>query len=131
MTDCVGKEYNGFTAVDDLKINGKLTLGENTADNGGLRLAWEAFLADAQRKGIDLTQKQDGYTPVQQFFIAFGQNWCGTSRPQQMRVQVQTDPHSPQHFRIDGVVQNMPEFGRAFGCQPGQPMMPVNACHVW
>jgi len=131
MTDCEVKEYDGFTAVGDLKVNGKLTLGENTADNGGLRLAYEAFLADAQRKGIDLTQKQDGYTPIQQFFLAFGQNWCGAIRPAQVRLQVQTDPHSPPQFRIDGVVQNMPEFGHAFGCTPGQPLMPVNACHVW
>jgi endothelin-converting enzyme/putative endopeptidase len=131
MTDCEVKEYGNFTAVDDLKVNGKLTLGENTADNGGLRLAYQAFLADAQRKGIDLTKKQDGYTPIQQFFVAYGQNWCGSVRPQQVRLQVQTDPHSPRQFRIEGVIQNMPEFGHAFGCTAGQPMMPVNACHVW
>jgi putative endopeptidase len=132
MTDCEVKEYGSFTAVDDLKINGKLTLGENTADNGGLRLAYEAYLADAQRKGIDVAAKQpDGYTSIQEFFVAYGQDWCGSSRPQQLRLQVQTDPHSARHFRIDGVVQNMPEFGHAFGCTSGQPMMPVNACHVW
>ena len=132
MTDCEVKEYDGFTAVDDLKVNGKLTLGENTADNGGLRLAYEAFLADAKRKNIDVTAKQaDGYTPIQEFFVAYGQNWCGSLRPQQVRLQVQTDPHSPRQFRVDGVVQNMPEFGHAFGCKSGQPMMPVNACHVW
>ncbi|HUO26823.1 MAG TPA: M13 family metallopeptidase [Candidatus Aquilonibacter sp.] len=132
MTDCEVNEYGNFTVVDDLKINGKLTLGENTADNGGLRLAYEAYLADAKSKGIDLEKKQaDGYTPVQEFFIAYGQNWCGSVRPAQLRLQVQTDPHSPRHYRIDGVVQNMPEFGHAFGCTAGQPMMPVNACHVW
>jgi endothelin-converting enzyme/putative endopeptidase len=131
MTDCEVKEYGNFVAVDDVKINGKLTLGENTADNGGLRLAFLAFLADAKRKNIDLTQKQDGYTPIQQFFLGHGQNGCGDTRPEQLRLQVQTDPHSPRKFRIDGVVQNMPEFGQAFGCKPGQPMMPVNACRVW
>jgi putative endopeptidase len=130
-TDCEVKEYDNFTAVDDVKINGKLTLGENTADNGGLRLAYIAFLADAKRKNIDLDQKQDGYTPLQQFFLGFGQDWCGDTRPQQLRLQVQTDPHSPRKFRVDGVVQNMPEFGKAFGCKPGQPMMPVNSCRVW
>src|SRR5579872_590616 len=130
-TDCEVKEYDNFTAVDDVKINGKLTLGENTADNGGLRLAYIAFLADAKRKNIDLNQKQDGYTPLQQFFLGFGQDWCGETRPQQLRLQVQTDPHSPRKFRVDGVVQNMPEFGKAFGCKPGQPMMPVNSCRVW
>lgn len=129
--DCEVKEYGNFTAVDDVKVNGKLTLGENTADNGGLRLAYMAFLEDAKRKNIDLTKKDNGYTPIQQFFLAHGQNWCGEIRPEQVRLQVQTDPHSPRQFRINGVIQNMPEFGNAFGCKPGQPMMPVNACRVW
>lgn len=131
MTDCEVKEYGNFVAVDDVKVNGRLTLGENTADNGGLRLAYIAFLADAKRKSIDLSKKQDGYTPLQQFFLGHAQNWCGSTRPQQVRLQVQTDPHSPRQFRVNGVVQNMPEFGQAFGCKTGQPMMPANACHVW
>ena len=131
MTDCEVKEYGNFTAVGDVKVNGKLTLGENTADNGGIRLAYQAFLEDAKRKGIDLAAKQDGYDAIQQFFIGFAQNWCSNQRPEMIRLQVQTDPHSPDIFRIMGVVQNMQEFGKAFGCKPGQPMMPVNACHVW
>jgi endothelin-converting enzyme/putative endopeptidase len=132
MTDCEVKEYDSFTVIDDLKINGKLTLGENTADNGGLRLALVALEDDAKRKKIDLNTKDDsGFTPLQQFFLAYGQNWCGTNRPEQVRLQVQTDPHSPREFRIKGAVQNMPEFGQAFGCKAGQPMMPVNACRVW
>jgi len=129
--DCTAKEYSNFVAVDDVKVNGKLTLGENTADNGGLRLALIAFLADAKRKNIDLDQKQDGFTPLQQFFLGHGQNWCGSTRPEQLRVQVQTDEHSPREFRVNGVVQNMPEFGKAFGCKVGQPMMPQNVCRVW
>jgi len=115
--DCEVKEYGSFVAVDDVKVNGKLTLGENTADNGGLRLAYIAFLADAKRKSIDLTAKQDGYTPLQQFFLGHGQTWCGSTRPEQLRLQVQTDPHSPRQFRVNGVVQNMTEFGQAFGCK--------------
>jgi endothelin-converting enzyme/putative endopeptidase len=130
--DCEVKEYGSFTAVDDVKINGKLTLGENTADNGGLRLAYMALQEDAKRKGIDLKAKDDsGYTPEQQFFLAYGQDWCGSTRPEQVRLQVQTNPHSPREFRIKGVIQNMPEFGEAFGCKTGQPMMPANACRVW
>ncbi len=129
--DCEVKEYGNFVAVDDVKVNGKLTLGENTADNGGLRLAYIALLADAKRKNIDLEKKQDGYTPIQEFFLGHGQSWCGSTRPEQLRLQVQTDPHSPRQFRANGVVQNMPEFGHAFGCKTGQPMMPVNACRVW
>ena len=129
--ECTVKEYSNFVAVDDAKVNGKLTLGENTADNGGLRLAFLAFLADAKRKNIDLTQKEDGYTPIQQFFLGHGQNWCGSTRPEQLRLQVQTDPHSPREFRVNGVVQNMPEFGKAFSCKTGQPMMPEKVCRVW
>jgi endothelin-converting enzyme/putative endopeptidase len=130
-SDCTVKEYGNFVAVDDVKVNGKLTLGENTADNGGLVLAWIAFLADAKRKNIDLAQKQDGFTPAQQFFLGHGQGWCGKTRPEQLRLQVQTDPHSPREFRVNGVVQNMPEFGQAFGCKVGQPMMPEKVCRVW
>jgi putative endopeptidase len=129
--DCTVKEYNSFVAVDDAHVNGKLTLGENTADNGGLRLAFLAFLADAKRKNIDLGEKLDGFTPVQQFFLGHAQNWCGSTRPEQMRLQVQTDPHSPREFRVNGVVQNMPEFGEAFACKMGQPMRPENICRVW
>src|SRR5579859_2514794 len=128
--DCEVKEYSSFVAVDDAKVNGKLTLGENTADNGGIRLAYMAFLADAKRKGIVLNRKQDGYTAVQQFFIGYGQDWCGTFRPEALRTHVQTNPHSPFQFRVNGVVQNMREFGDAFGCKSGQPMTPVNACRV-
>ncbi len=130
-TDCEVKEYGDFTVPGGVHVNGKLTLGENTADNGGLRLAWAAFLADAKRKTLDLGQKQDGYTPEQQFFLGFAQNWCGEQRPEQERLQVQTDPHSPLKFRVNGVVRNMPEFGQAFGCKEGQPMEPANACRVW
>ncbi len=125
------QEYNNFVVVDDVKINGKLTLGENTADNGGLRLSYIAFLADAKRKSLDLNRKQEGYTAAQQLFLGYGQNWCGETRPEAERLQVQTNPHSPRKFRVNGVVQNIPEFGQAFGCKPGQPMMPVNACRVW
>ena len=131
MTDCEVTEYSNFTVVDEVKVNGKLTLGENTADNGGLRLAYVAFLEDAKRKNLNLDAKQDGFTPIQQFFLAHAQNWCGDTRPQQLRLQVQTDPHSPREFRANGVLENMPEFGKAFNCKAGQPMMPANACRVW
>jgi endothelin-converting enzyme/putative endopeptidase len=129
--DCEVREYGSFVAVDDVHVNGKLTLGENTADNGGLRLAYMALLEDAKRKGIDVNQKQDGFTPLQQFFIGFGQDWCGESRPEMQRLQVQTNEHAPREFRVMGVVQNMHEFGEAFGCKVGQPMMPQNSCRVW
>ena len=128
---CETDEYGKFIVDNDAHVNGQLTLGENTADNGGLRLAYIALLADAKRKDLKLDQKEDGYTLTQQFFLAFAQDWCGSTRPQQERVQVQTDPHSPAQFRVDGVVQNMPELGAAFGCKVGQTMVPVKACRVW
>ena len=130
-TDCEVTEYSQFSVPGDVKLNGKLTLGENTADNGGLRLAYIAFLADAKQKSIDLSKSQDGFTPQQQFFLGYAQNWCGEMRPETERVLAQTDPHSPLKIRTLGVVRNMPEFGQAFGCKAGQPMEPENACRVW
>jgi endothelin-converting enzyme/putative endopeptidase len=132
QASCIVNEYDNFTAVGDLKVNGKLTEGENIADNGGLRLAYMAFLADAKNKGIDLKKKdKHGFTPIQEFFIAFGQDWCGEMRPALTRLLVQTDPHSPDRIRANGVVQNMPQMGKAFGCKVGDPMMPEQPCRVW
>jgi putative endopeptidase len=129
---CVADEYSNFVAVDDLKVNGKLTLGENTADNGGARIALmalEHMIADDKtgREG----KKIDGYTPEQRFFLGFARVWCEKRRPEVARVRVLTDPHSPGKYRVDGVVQNMPEFQKAWGCKAGQPMVAENACHVW
>ncbi len=130
-TDCLVNEYGGFTAVDDVKINGKLTLGENTADNGGLVLAYMAYLERAKKEGIDLQTKKDGYTSPQRFYIAFAQNWCENSRPESVRAQVLSDPHSPDHFRANGAIVNQPGFAEAFGCKKGSPMVPVDSCRVW
>jgi endothelin-converting enzyme/putative endopeptidase len=129
---CVANEYSNFVAVDDLKLNGKLTLGENTADNGGARIALmalEHMIADDKtgKEGM----KIDGYTPEQRFFLGFARVWCEKQRPEIARVRVLTDSHSPGKYRVDGVVQNMPEFQKAWGCKAGQPMVAENACHVW
>jgi putative endopeptidase len=129
---CVANEYSNFVAVDDLKLNGRLTLGENTADNGGARIALMALeRMIAEDKTGKEGQKIDGYTPEQRFFLGFGRVWCEKTRPEQSRVLVLTDPHSPGKYRVDGVVQNMPEFQKAWGCKAGQPMVAENACHVW
>ena len=124
---CVANEYSGFTSVDDVKLNGRLTLGENTADNGGIRIALMA-LHDTL-KGKD--EKEDGYTTDQRFFLGYAQIWCENSSPESRRQSAMTDPHSPGHFRVQGVLQNMPEFQKAFACQSGQPMVSENACRVW
>jgi endothelin-converting enzyme/putative endopeptidase len=129
---CVANEYSNFVAVDDLKLNGKLTLGENTADNGGARIALmalEHMIAD-DKTGKE-GQKIDGYAPEQRYFLGFARVWCEKRRPEVARVRVLTDPHSPGKYRVDGVVQNMPEFQKAWGCKAGQPMVAENACHVW
>jgi endothelin-converting enzyme/putative endopeptidase len=129
---CVADEYSNFVAVDDLKLNGRLTLGENTADNGGARIALMALEhMIAEDKSGKEGQKIDGYTPEQRFFLGFGRVWCEKRRPETARVRVLTDPHSPGKYRVDGVVQNMPEFQKAWGCKAGQPMVAENACHVW
>ena len=129
---CVANEYSNFVAVDDLKLNGRLTLGENTADNGGARIA---LMALEQMIALDKTgkevQKIDGYTPEQRFFLGFARVWCEKQRPESLRNSVLTNPHSPGKFRVDGTVQNMPEFQKAWGCKAGQPMVAENACHVW
>jgi len=129
---CVANEYSNFVAVDDLKLNGRLTLGENTADNGGARIA---LMALEQMIANDKSGKEgakiDGYTPEQRFFLGFARVWCEKQRPEIARTRVLTDPHSPGKYRIDGVVQNMPEFEKAWGCKAGQPMVSENACHVW
>ena len=129
---CVADEYSNFVAVDDLKLNGRLTLGENTADNGGARIALAALehLIAEDKTGKE-GEKIDGYTPEQRYFLGFGRVWCEKRRPEVARMRVLTDPHSPGKYRVDGVVQNMPEFEKAWGCKAGQPMVAENACHVW
>ncbi len=129
---CVADEYSQFIAVDDVKLNGRLTLGENTADNGGARVALAALeRMIAEDKTGKEGHKIDGYTPEQRFFLGFGRVWCEKSRPESLRMRVKVDPHSPGKYRVDGVVQNMPEFQKAWGCKAGQPMVAENACHVW
>jgi putative endopeptidase len=130
-TDCLSNEYSGFTAVDDVKVNGKLTLGENTADNGGILLSFMAYMQRAKEEHIDTAQKIDGFTGPQRFYIAYAQNDCENTHPEAVRSLVLTDPHSPDPIRVDGVVQNQPAFAAAFGCKAGTPMAPTKSCRVW
>jgi predicted metalloendopeptidase len=129
---CVADEYSSFTAVKDdkgeVKLNGKLTLGENTADNGGLKLAYMALIDIMGDAGA---KESDGYTPQQRFFLAYGQIWCQNVTDQEARKRVLTDPHSPGEWRVNGAVQNSAAFQKAFGCKAGQPMVRENACRVW
>jgi putative endopeptidase len=129
-TQCIVDEYDQFVAVDDVHVRGKLTLGENTADNGGLRIAYMALmksLADAGKPA----EKIDGFTPEQRLFIGWGQIWCQNQTDQMARLLALNNEHSPGQYRANGVVENMPEFQKAWGCKAGQPMVRANACRVW
>ncbi|HLY92194.1 MAG TPA: M13 family metallopeptidase [Candidatus Angelobacter sp.] len=129
-TQCIVDEYDKFVAVDDVHVRGKLTLGENTADNGGLRIAYMALmksLADSGKQPGAI----DGFTPEQRVFIGWGQIWCQNQTDQMARLLAINNEHAPGNFRVNGVVQNMPEFQKAFGCKAGQAMVSANACRVW
>ena len=130
-TDCEVNEYGSFEAAPGQKLNGSLTLGENTADNGGLRLAYAALMASLANSPGSVAPQIDGYTPAQRFFLSFGQIWCENVREQAARSRAMTDPHSPGQWRVNGAVQNFDEFGKAFSCKKGAPMYPENSCRVW
>jgi len=126
--DCISTQYSGYTVIDDIKINGKLTLGEDVADLGGLLLAYMAWKEDTKGQKLDLI---DGLSPEQRFFVGYGQSWCGETRAETKRLRATVDPHSPEKYRTNGVVSNMPEFQEAFHCKAGSPMVNVKQCRVW
>jgi predicted metalloendopeptidase len=129
-TTCVADEYSKFVAVEDVHLNGRLTLGENTADNGGIHIALMA-LRKAMAKDASIAQAKEGFTPEQRFFLGFAQVWCQNQTPESARLLAKTDPHSPGEYRVIGTVQNSADFAKAFNCKPGQKMVSQNACHVW
>lgn len=122
---CFQAEYSAFHAEDGTPVDGKLTLGENIADNGGIRLSYAALHPS------ESGPKLEGFTPAQRFFLAWGQIRCENVTPAAARTQAQSDPHSPGRWRVNGVVSNMPEFERAFSCRAGAPMAPVKRCSLW
>jgi putative endopeptidase len=129
-TGCIADEYSKFSPVDDVHLNGRLTLGENTADNGGSHIAMMAL-----RKRIEqdpkLGETKDGFTADQRFWLGFAQIWCQNATPESSRLLAKVDPHSPGKFRVIGTVQNSADFAKAFNCKPGDKMVSENACHVW
>ena len=126
--NCVRDQYAGFVIVDDIHINSKLTSGEDVADIGGTLLAYIAW--KKQTQGQTLTNA-DSFTPDQRFFVGMAQWACENERPENLRVNALTNPHSPGYARINGVVSNMPEFQKAFNCKAGQPMVHIPTCRVW
>jgi putative endopeptidase len=127
-TQCIVDQYSRYIATDDVKVNGKLTLGENTADNGGLRIAYMALQEALNNKSRD---KIDGFTPEQRLFLGWGQIWCENDRSENARLRATVDPHSPARARVNGVVANMPEFAKAYSCKAGSPMINATQCRVW
>jgi predicted metalloendopeptidase len=128
-TRCVIDQYGAYEALPGVKLNGELTLGENIADIGGLKLAFSAF-KDAQKASTERIAS-DGYTEEQLFFLAYGQSWCEKDRPEVLDLMVKTNPHAPTRFRVDGVVSDVPAFADAFACKEGTPMRPAKICAVW
>jgi endothelin-converting enzyme/putative endopeptidase len=127
-TDCVTEQYAHYTIIDDIKINSKLTLGEDVADLGGTLLAYIAWKNATRGETL---KAADGFSPDQRFFIGMAQWACGSERDENKRVNAVTNPHSPDEYRINGVVVNLPEFGQAFACKVGQPMVKEKVCRVW
>jgi endothelin-converting enzyme/putative endopeptidase len=125
---CISDQYSQYVIVDDIKINGKLTLGEDVADLGGLILAYMAWQNETKDRKLDPI---DGFTPEQRFFIGYGQSWCSNVRDETKRLSAAVDPHSPPEYRTNGVVSNMPGFQQAFHCKAGAPMVRQNRCRVW
>jgi putative endopeptidase len=125
---CISTQYSNYTIIDDIKINGKLTLGEDVADLGGLILAYMAWKEDTKGQSLE---PLDGLTPEQRFFVGYGQSWCGETRDETKRLRATVDPHSPEKYRTNGVVSNMPEFQEAFHCKSTAPMVNQNRCRVW
>jgi putative endopeptidase len=125
---CIVNQYAKYTVVDNIKINSKLTLGEDMADLGGMVLAWTAWKVQST---VVKPESRDGFTPEQRFFIGFAQWACENNRPEALRVQAATDPHSPDKYRVNGVVVNLPEFSKAFACKPGAAMTSAKPCKVW
>jgi endothelin-converting enzyme/putative endopeptidase len=130
-SQCMVKQYDAIEAVPGVHLNGKLTLGENLADLGGLWLAWLAWLDKAHAAHLDMAATADGYTPDQRFWIAYAQQWCTQTRPEQLRSQAQADPHAPDEYRTNTILTDLPEFAKSFSCKKTAAMVNPKPCRVW
>ena len=128
---CMVDQYNAIESVPGVHLNGKLTLGENLADLGGLWLAWLAWQDKAHEAHLDMAAKAEGYTPEQRFWIAYAQQWCTQTRPESLRAGALSDPHAPDEYRANAILQNLPEFAKSFSCKAPQKMVSVKPCRVW
>jgi putative endopeptidase len=122
--DMVGAQYSAFSPLDSVYVNGKLTMGENLADFGGLNIAFTALQKQLKKKYPNgNVPKYDGFTPEQRFFLSWAQIWRTNIRPEALRQQLLTDPHSPGQYRTNGPLMNMPQFYEAFGCKEDAKMV--------
>jgi predicted metalloendopeptidase len=126
---CIVEQYSQYEPVAGHPINGELTLGENIADNGGVKQSFAAYKAWVAEHGAE--PEVAGLTGEQLFFVSAGQAWCSKWTEELTLERIETDPHSFPRFRVIGAMQNFPEFGKAFDCKPGDPMMPKDHCTVW
>jgi predicted metalloendopeptidase len=126
---CVERQYSAYPVIDEVKLDGKLTLGENLADLGGLKLAYSAYRAS--RAGKPEEAPVGGFSADQQFFLAHAQAWCAQIRPENARLRAATDPHSSARWRVNGPLSNLGEFAAAFTCGAGAPMVRAERCDVW
>jgi predicted metalloendopeptidase len=128
-TECLANQYDQYTVSGGIHLNGRLTLGENIADLGGMKLAYHALQASKASRGSG--QKILGFTEEQQLFISHAQAWCTKIAPEEEQLRAKKDPHSPARYRVNGVLVNIPKFAEAFSCKEGSPMAPRDRCQVW
>ena len=124
---CLVDQYSAYVPIENVHVNGKLTLGENIADQGGIRLAFQAWAKQKHENSPVVA----GFAPEQQFFIGYAQSWCTKQRPEMTRLRAATDPHSPPRFRVNGPLSNFEEFAKAFSCKEGMSMAPAKRCRIW
>jgi predicted metalloendopeptidase len=129
-TGCVINQYSSYEPLPGLKVNGELTTGENIADIGGLKLAFQAY-HEARKSEGGPAVSADGFSEDQQFFLSFAQSWCTKLLPDIQKMMLKVDSHSPARFRVNGPVSDNPRFAEAFACKVGTKMNPSDACSIW
>ncbi|HSD88389.1 MAG TPA: M13 family metallopeptidase [Kofleriaceae bacterium] len=130
-TKCVADQYSNYEAVPKVKLDGKLTAGENIADNGGVKLGYQAYRAWRAAQATKPPATVEGLSDDQLYFLSYGQSWCDKRTDKALETAASSDPHSPPRWRVNGVIVNQPGFGEAFHCKAGTPMNPGKACSVW
>ena len=130
-TTCIQDQYSKYEAVPKVHLDGKLTSGENIADNGGVKLAYEAYKTWREHQNPPVQREVEGFSDDQLFYLGYAQSWCMTLTPESLTTRAHSDPHSPPMWRVNGVVVNQPGFAAAFQCKAGTPMAPAKNCSVW